>query len=54
MDVYAMYGPVVNHHSVDTCFCRPCAKLGKELLQRVVAEKIDDKKRKLVFWGDDE
>jgi len=47
LDIYAKYGPVVNHHSVDTCFCRPCAKLGKELLQRVVAEKIDDKKRKL-------
>jgi len=47
LDIYALYGPVVNHHSVDTCFCRPCAQLGKELLQRVIAEKIDDKKKKL-------
>jgi nucleoside diphosphate kinase len=47
LDIFAMYGPVVNQHSVDTCFCRPCAKLGKEHLQRVIAEKIDDKKRKL-------
>ena len=37
----------MNHHSVDTCFCRPCAQLGKELLQRVIAEKIDEKKKKL-------
>lgn len=47
LDIFALYGPVVNQHSVDTCFCRTCAQFGKEYLQRVVMEKIEEKKKKL-------
>jgi len=47
LDIFALYGPVVNQHSVDTCFCRPCAQIGKEYLQRVICEKIEEKKKKL-------
>lgn len=30
LDVFGLYGPIVNHHSVDTCFCKNCMKFAKE------------------------
>lgn len=34
LDLVAMYGPIVNHHSVDLgCFCVPCAKVAKKKLR---------------------
>lgn len=29
LDLLALYGPVVNYHSVDSCFCKTCIKLAK-------------------------
>jgi hypothetical protein len=35
LDIFAIYGPVVNYHSVDKCLCFQCARIGKELLDVV-------------------
>lgn len=47
LDLLAMYGPIVNHHSVDYCFCSKCMKPAKQQLQIAIAEKaaIADRKR---------
>ena len=29
LDLVALYGPVVNYHSVDSCFCKNCVKIAK-------------------------
>ena len=30
LDLVALYGPIVNYHSVDSCFCNKCVKIAKE------------------------
>jgi len=47
LDIFGLYGPALNHHSVDSCFCKPCARIGKEYLQKVISDKIEEKKQKL-------
>ncbi|KRX11100.1 Nucleoside diphosphate kinase [Pseudocohnilembus persalinus] len=47
LDLFALYGPAVNYHSVDQCLCNPCARIGKELLEQVRQEKIVKEKIKL-------
>eukprot|EP00826_Nyctotherus_ovalis_P026244 TRINITY_DN2051_c0_g1_i11.p1 TRINITY_DN2051_c0_g1~~TRINITY_DN2051_c0_g1_i11.p1 ORF type:complete len:196 (-),score=41.60 TRINITY_DN2051_c0_g1_i11:1074-1661(-) len=42
LDLFALYGPVLNHHSVDTCFCRDCTPLAKEVLRQKVDKLLDD------------
>jgi nucleoside-diphosphate kinase len=32
LDIFATYGPVLNWHSVDFCFCKQCSLLGKKWL----------------------
>jgi len=32
LDLLALYGPIVNHHSVDYCFCSKCQPAAKEQL----------------------
>lgn len=39
LDLFALYGPVCNYHSVDTCFCHKCIKVAKLKLTEVIAEK---------------
>ena len=39
LDLLALYGPIVNHHSVDYCFCSKCQPVAKEQLQHAIAEK---------------
>ena len=29
LDLFALYGPIVEYHSVDKCFCLKCVKLAK-------------------------
>jgi len=29
LDLFALYGPVSNYHSVDSCFCKVCIKIAK-------------------------
>lgn len=47
LDVFALYGPAVNYHSVDKCFCIKCSRVGKEILEIVRKEKIMEEKEKL-------
>lgn len=30
LDLLALYGPIVNYHSVDSCFCNVCVKPAKD------------------------
>ena len=30
LDLFALYGPIVNYHSVDSCFCLQCTPLAKQ------------------------
>lgn len=32
LDIFALYGPILNYHSVDKCLCVQCSRLGKEVL----------------------
>lgn len=32
LDICALYGPIVNYHSVDVCFCKKCIKIAKAQL----------------------
>lgn len=60
LDVFAVYGPVVNYHSVDTgCFCGNCARVGKDHIKNrygVTAfkgkGKLSDAPRRLLIEED--
>ena len=39
LDLAALYGPIVVHHSVDSCFCRICVKVAKAQLEDTIREK---------------
>ena len=46
LDLLALYGPIVNYHSVDYCFCNQCCRVAKEQLELSIKEKaMTDKKR---------
>jgi len=47
LDLLALYGPVVNHHSVDYCFDTKSVSVAKEQLQQAIAERqaAADKKK---------
>ncbi len=47
LDLFAMYGPVVNYHSVDKCFCSKCMKLAKEALRAAIEKNYGSS----VFFG---
>lgn len=61
LDIFALYGPILNYHSVDKCFCIPCARIGKEYLvehkerlvnkekERMGLNTQDEKKNKMSF-----
>jgi hypothetical protein len=51
MDLFALYGPSVNYHSVDNCFCTPCSRICKALLEEVKDRKIADERAKLGISG---
>lgn len=42
LDSFALYGPIVNWHSVDKCFCKECARGLKEYLERFKETKIQE------------
>ena len=46
LDLFAMYGPIVNYHSVDYCFCNQCCGVAKQQLEVAKADKaaLDRKK----------
>jgi hypothetical protein len=39
LDLLALYGPVVNHHSVDYCFDNKSISIAKDQLVATIAEK---------------
>jgi hypothetical protein len=46
LDLFALYGPIVNYHSVDYCFCNKCIGLAKDQLKVAIADKeAIDRKR---------
>lgn len=47
LDVFSLYGPVLNYHSVDNCFCIPCARIGKEYLQEYRARLVNIEKERM-------
>ena len=46
LDLFAMYGPIVNYHSVDYCFCNQCFGVTRQQLEVDKADKaaLDRKK----------
>ena len=46
--MFALYGPVLNYHSVDVCLCKKCGPIGKEYLKNVINEKMEEEKMKMV------
>lgn len=47
LDIFAIYGPCINYHSVDQCLCKNCAVIGKEHLEEVRATLIQSEQAKL-------
>ena len=45
LDLFAMYGPTVNYHSVDS-FCGNCIKVAKSQLKIMIQRKIDEERKK--------
>lgn len=41
LDVFALYGPIVNYHSVDKCFCEKCTPLAKKTLSLAIERSLD-------------
>lgn len=39
LDLFALYGPTVHYHSVDSCFCGTCINLAKSQLNDTIAKK---------------
>ena len=39
LDLFALYGPIVNYHSVDYCFCNRCIGMAKAQLNIAIADK---------------
>jgi hypothetical protein len=51
LDLFALYGPTVHYHSVDSCFCPKCIKIAKDQLQ-VSIKKRQMEERKKAGLGD--
>jgi hypothetical protein len=45
LDLFSLYGPTVNYHSVDS-FCPKCIKIAKNQLKVAIKRKQDDERRK--------
>ena len=39
LDLFALYGPTVHYHSVDSCFCNQCISIAKAQLNDSIARK---------------
>jgi hypothetical protein len=47
LDLFALYGPVVCYHSVDSCFCKVCVKIAKSQLEEAIREKQANERKRL-------
>jgi nucleoside-diphosphate kinase len=52
LDLFALYGPVCNYHSVDKCFCSKCIKVAKLRLSETIAEKAAAERKRLGMTAD--
>ena len=50
LDLFALYGPTVNYHSVEH-FCPSCIKLAKEQLNLSIARKAAEERKKMGLSG---
>lgn len=46
LDLFALYGPTVHYHSVDSCFCQKCIKIAKRQLNIAIKEKQLEERKK--------
>jgi hypothetical protein len=46
LDLLALYGPIVNYHSGDSCFCNSCVRTAKDQLELKIKEKTLSERRK--------
>jgi hypothetical protein len=46
LDLFALYGPTVLYHSVDSCFCGDCTPLAKSQLKIAIAKKKAEEAKK--------
>jgi len=47
LDIFAIYGPILNYHSVDKCFCIPCARISKEYLVEYKQKLVNKEKERM-------
>jgi hypothetical protein len=52
LDLFALYGPIVNYHSVDSCFCKVCIKTTKIQLENAIYEKTAIERKRLGMTAD--
>ena len=50
LDLFALYGPVLNYHSVDTCFCKNCTPLAKRVLKIRIEKLLDESSVTVVHY----
>lgn len=49
LDLFALYGPTVNYHSVDSCFCNRCIKVAKkQLVESIETKKFQESQSKVL------
>ena len=46
LDLFALYGPTVHYHSVDSCFCNDCIKIAKRQLDISLKNKKFEETKK--------
>jgi hypothetical protein len=46
LDLFALYGPTVLYHSVDSCFCSDCTPLAKSQLKLYIAKRKAEEAKK--------
>ena len=47
LDLFGIYGPVLNWHSVDKCLCKNCGKVGKGYLSELTRSMVNKEKVRL-------
>ena len=45
MDMVALYGPILNRHSVDTCFCKECSYFAKSYIKSQIPNNFLDSRK---------
>lgn len=53
LDLFALYGPTVLYHSVDSCFCSDCTPLAKNQLKLAIYKRQEAARKKSGLSADD-